>query len=79
METSSLKSLKLMKMEPMTNGMSFVFANASESCNVFNDITSHERMMKDMTETTNLLGGFLPGVYPQFMVGLKLHSTHILE
>ena len=43
------------------------------------DITSHERMMKDMTQAANILGGFLPGVYPQFMVGLKFISTHILE
>ena len=35
--------------------------------------------MKDMTEAANILGGFLPGAYPQFMVGLKLYSTHILE
>jgi hypothetical protein len=39
---------------------------------ILNDITSHERMMKEMTAVANVLGGFLPDSYPQFLVGLKI-------
>ena len=63
-------------METVTYGMSFVLLNHWHA--IFNDVTSHERMIKDMTDAANILGGYLPGSYPQFMVSLKLHSTRIL-
>jgi pyranose oxidase len=35
-----------------------------------------QKMMKDMTDIANVLGGYLPGSYPQFMEpGLAMHIT----
>ena len=42
-----------------------------------NDIILHERMMKEVAGVANIHDGLLPdSYYPQFLVGLKLHSTH---
>ncbi|KAK0214360.1 hypothetical protein IW262DRAFT_1485193 [Armillaria fumosa] len=41
-----------------------------------NDAERDHRMMNDMTNTANFLGGYLPGSEPQFMApGLALHVT----